>query len=116
MYMKRILAYLGMAAIFAGNAASQAPTAGNATNGKAVFLKQGCYRCHGTDGQGGAGPKLAPHTIPAAALIAYVRKPSGQMPGYASAYVSDAELNDIRAYLASIPEPPKVKDIPLLNQ
>jgi len=25
-------------------------------------------------------------------------------------------LTDIRAYLASIPDPPAVKDIPLLNQ
>jgi ubiquinol-cytochrome c reductase cytochrome c subunit len=49
-------------------------------------------------------------------LIAYVRQPKGQMPPYTSKVVSDAELADIRAYLASIPEPPPAKYIPLLNQ
>jgi hypothetical protein len=50
------------------------------------------------------------------ALIAYVRKPSGSVPPYVSKVVSNAELADIRAYLASIPEPSAVKSIPLLNQ
>jgi len=30
--------------------------------------------------------------------------------------MSDAEVADVRAFLATIPEPPAVKDIPLLNQ
>jgi len=38
------------------------------------------------------------------------------MPPYVSKVLSNAELADIRAYLASIPEPPPVKSIPLLNQ
>lgn len=46
---------------------------------------------------------------------AYVRKPSGGMPPYTSKVMSDAELADVRAYLVSIPEPPAVKDIPLLK-
>jgi mono/diheme cytochrome c family protein len=88
---------------------------GNADNGRKVFMKQMCYRCHGTDGQGGAGPRLAPKPISADALIKYVRKPTGQMPPYTN-QVTDQELADIRAYLATIPAPPPVKDIPLLNQ
>ena len=99
---------------FAVGAFAQAP-AGNAENGKKLFMKQGCFRCHGTDGQGGAGPRLAPKPLATAALIQYVRKPAGQMPPYTN-QVSDAELTDIRAYLAAIPAPPAVKDIPLLNQ
>jgi mono/diheme cytochrome c family protein len=88
-----------------------------ATNGKKLFSKYGCYECHGTQGQGTtAGARLAPKPIASAALIAYVRRPSGQMPPYTSKVVSDAELADIRAYLASIPEPPPAKSIPLLNQ
>ena len=42
--------------------------------------------------------------------------PKGQMPPYTAKVVSDAELGDIRAYLATIPEPPPAKSILLLNQ
>jgi mono/diheme cytochrome c family protein len=90
---------------------------GNADNGKRLFTKFGCYECHGYQGQGGgAGAKLAPKPISATALIAYVRHPSGSMPPYTIKVASDAELTDIRAYLASVPAPPPLKSIPLLNQ
>ena len=90
---------------------------GNADNGKKLFTKYGCYECHGYLGQGGgAGAKLAPNPISATRLITYVRHPTGQMPPYTAKVVTDAELNDIRAYLASVPAPPPVKSIPLLNQ
>jgi mono/diheme cytochrome c family protein len=36
------------------------------------------------------------------------------MPPYKN-QVSDAELTDVRAYLATVAAPPPVKDIPLLN-
>jgi len=90
---------------------------GQASNGKNLFIKYGCYECHGTQGQGTtAGARLAPKPLVLAALIAYVRQPKGQMPPYTAKVISDAELADIRAYLASIPEPPPAKNIPLLNQ
>jgi len=93
--------------------------AGNAENGKRLFLKNGCYECHGTVGQGAQAnplaPKLAPRPIALAAFIAYVRKPAGAMPPYVSKVMSDAELADVRGYLATIPEPPPVKSIALLN-
>jgi hypothetical protein len=38
------------------------------------------------------------------------------MPPYTSKVASDADLTDIRAYLATVPAPPAAKDIPLLNQ
>jgi mono/diheme cytochrome c family protein len=89
----------------------------SAEKGKKLFSKYGCYECHGTLGQGtSAGARLAPKPIALAALIAYVRGPKGQMPPYTAKVVSDAELADIRAYLASIPEPPPATSIPLLNQ
>ena len=91
--------------------------AGNAENGKRQFVKLGCYTCHGYQGQGGgAGAKLAPHPISATALIAYVRHPAGTMPPFTKKVVSDEDLTDIQAYLASVPAPPPAKDIPLLNQ
>ena len=87
----------------------------NPANGKALFLKQQCSNCHGTDGQGGAGARLAPNPLPVAAMQKYVRNPTGAMPPYTN-QVSDADIADIRAYLATVPAPPAVKDIPLLNR
>jgi len=92
---------------------AHAQTAGNADNGKRLFLRNGCYECHGTVAQGGTGPRLAPRPLAATALAAYIRKPGPGMPPYSEKVLTDAEAADIRAYLASIAEPPK--DIPLLK-
>jgi ubiquinol-cytochrome c reductase cytochrome c subunit len=89
---------------------------GNADTGKQLFMKHGCYECHGTVGQGGTGPHLAPRPLAVAALTAYIRKPGGGMPPYSAKVLPDAEAADIRAYLATIPESPAAKSIPLLNQ
>lgn len=89
----------------------------DAAHGKTLFVKDGCYQCHGYQGQGGAaGARLAPKPIVLIALTAYVRHPTGQMPPYTSKVLSDADLADIHAYLSSIPAPPPAKSIPLLNQ
>jgi mono/diheme cytochrome c family protein len=89
----------------------------NTENGKRLWVKDNCYSCHGFDGHGGAGAKLAPKPIAAAAFIAFVRHPSASsMPTFSPKVVPDADLRDMWAYLNSIPAPPSVKDIPLLNQ
>ena len=98
-----------------GRQAPNAAPAGNAERGKATFMRVGCYECHGTVGQGGTGPRLAPNPRTVESLTAYVRKPAG-MPAYSAKVLPDAELADIRAYLASVPAPPPVASIPLLNQ
>jgi ubiquinol-cytochrome c reductase cytochrome c subunit len=85
---------------------------GDAAKGKALYAKNGCYECHGTVGQGGTGPRIAPRT----ASLAYIRKPAGQMPPYTAKVMPDAELADVQAYLMSIPAPPAAKSIPILNQ
>lgn len=111
----KILAPLAATALLAAQNAG-APS-GNAAKGKAIFMKNGCYSCHGYDGHGGVAPKLAPRPIPAVAFIAIVRHPPpSAMPTYSPKVMSDAELMDVWAYLKSIPEPPPVKNIPLLNQ
>jgi mono/diheme cytochrome c family protein len=89
---------------------------GNAANGKRLYLKDGCYECHGYAGQGGAGARLAPRVLATANFIKYVRHPAGAMPPYTNKVASDQELSDIRAYLATMPEPPALKSIPILNQ
>jgi len=58
---------------------------------------------------------MAPKPLPADAIAGYIRDPSGEMPPYTSKVVSDADVRDIYAYLATIPEPPAVGAIPELR-
>jgi mono/diheme cytochrome c family protein len=98
---------------------SEAAPAGNAETGKKIFTKDGCYECHGREGQGaaqGAGPRIGPLQLSFEAFTKYVHQPSGQMPPYTSKVISDQELADIFAYLQSRPKATPSKDIPLLNQ
>jgi mono/diheme cytochrome c family protein len=90
---------------------------GNSQNGKKLFTSEGCYECHGHQAEGTSvgGPRLAPNPIPFAALVKYVRHPTGQMPPYTSKVVSDAELADVYAFLQSLPQPPKADSIPALK-
>ena len=89
----------------------------NADSGKKLYTSYGCYECHGREGQGSpySGARLAPKPIELRAFIAYVRQPAGQMPPYTAKVASDADLADIRAFLSSVPQPPPVKSIPLLD-
>jgi mono/diheme cytochrome c family protein len=93
-----------------------AQTNGTAENGKRLFLRDGCWECHGYAGQGGRdGARIASTVLNAQALIRYVRRPSGSMPAYIDKIITDQELTDIWAYLKTLPGPKPVKDIPLLN-
>ena len=90
---------------------------GDIENGKKLWTKDNCYSCHGFDGHGGAGPKLAPKPIAAAAFIAIVRRPpASTMPAFTAKVVSDSDLRDMWAYLNSMPATTAIKDIPLLSQ
>jgi mono/diheme cytochrome c family protein len=92
------------------------PPVGNAANGKTVFMRAGCFECHDTQGQGGAGtgPRLAPNPIAYSAFSHQCRQPVNQMPPYTSKVVSDAELADIYAYLQSVPNPPAASSLSML--
>src|SRR5579862_8054878 len=97
--------------------AACAALAQNAENGKRLFVRDGCYECHGYAGQGTiAGARLAPPVLNAQGIIRYIRKPAGAMPAFTDKVLTDQEVNDIYAYLKTIPAPKPVKDIPLLNQ
>jgi mono/diheme cytochrome c family protein len=90
---------------------------GNAENGKKIFNKNGCYECHGREGQGSTmtGPRIAPDPVPFDVLSSYLRKPTGEMPPYTAKVISDQELADIYAFLQSRPHPPTAKASPLLK-
>ena len=106
----------GRAAGSSSAASTQAAPTGNAANGKKVFSNDGCYECHGYEGQGGsAGAKLAPRPIAFTAFVNYVRRPTNQMPPYTAKVLSDQELADVYAFLLSIPPAPAARSIPELN-
>ena len=104
------------------HAQSSKATRPSAANGKAVFMRVGCYTCHGTVGQGGAGARLAPNAMPLPAMQVWVRggtpgwSIARGMPAFPTSVLSDSELADVQAYLASLPPPPKPDDIALLRQ
>ena len=110
--------YFALAALAAGLILAQgAALAASAENGKQVFMRAGCWQCHGTMGQGGvAGPKLAPDPLPFDALASFVRSTNRAMPPYREEVLSDADLADLYAYLQSIPKAPDPKSIRLLNR
>ena len=91
----------------------------SAENGKIAFVKNGCWQCHGFEGQGSVetsgGRVIANTQLIFEAFKAYVRNPGGAMPPFHVEMLSDSDLADIYAYLESRPKPEPVKDIPLLN-
>ena len=110
------MAALVLADIARAQAVGNAQT-GNAENGKRLFLRDGCYECHGYAGQGSRdGARLASTSLNVQGVIRYVRRPTGAMPAFTDKVISDQELTDIYAYLKTLPGPKAVKDIPLLNQ
>ena len=106
-----------LTAVLSLSGVAPAQLTGNAENGKKLFLRDGCWQCHGYAGQGGRdGARLAATALNAQGLIRYVRRPSGAMPAFIEKVATDQELTDIYAYLKSMPVPKPAKDIPLLNQ
>src|ERR1700735_2206873 len=78
---------------------------GDPANGKKLFLRDGCYECHGYGGQGGAaGARIAVIGLNAQRLLRYVRAPGGQMPAYTDKVITDQELTDVWAFLQSLPK------------
>lgn len=114
---------VGLAAVAAGLVLAPvmgqgSALAADAARGKILFTqKYGCFECHGTQGQGSpvTGPRLAPNPIPYDTLSSFIRTSNGPMPPFRQAILPDADLQDIYAYLQSIPPAPDYKTIPLLN-
>jgi mono/diheme cytochrome c family protein len=107
---------IGLAALAAGLVLGQASAlAASAEKGKSEFVQHGCWQCHGYQGQGGVGPKLAPNPIPFDTLSNFVRTTSRQMPPFSKQILSDEDLADIYAYLQSVPKSPDPGSIPLLS-
>jgi mono/diheme cytochrome c family protein len=99
--------------------AEPSASATNTTRGERLYKDYGCYECHGLQGQGSVstgGARLGPPRIPLSAFVSYIRQPTGAMPPYTSKAVSDEDASEIYNFLKSIPPPPPLKSISLLNQ
>ena len=89
--------------LIAGPVASQ--SVGDAAHGKAIFMRDNCYTCHGTTGGGGGalgGPRLSHAGLTPNAILNELRHPRAAMPAYSDKVLSDAEAADIVAYIQSL--------------
>lgn len=109
-----------------GSAPAAAAPPGDAKHGFAVWQAEGCYECHGFQGQGNGrrgvgggggdvGPSIAPKPPAYALFIKQLRTPREVMPPYSANILSDRDASDIYAYLSSIPATKDPATIPLLN-
>jgi mono/diheme cytochrome c family protein len=80
----------------------QVVDAGDQTRGEEVYA-QNCAACHGQDGGGGSGPRLAGQQAytNADVVVEQVRNGGGGMPAFADR-LSDQELSDVSAYVTKV--------------
>lgn len=93
-------------------------TADEVERGRQLYMRNGCFTCHGTVGQGGersGAPKLAPEPHPYEAFRMLVRTPREAMPRYDVKYVSEEDLQAMHGYLRSIARGPAAQDIAVLR-
>jgi mono/diheme cytochrome c family protein len=68
-------------------------------------LENDCKLCHGIQGEGGFAKPLAGHQLTSTQFIAAVRNGPGMMPAFvADKNLNDQQLNQVYAYLASLPK------------
>ena len=105
---------LSLAALFAAGCVALLPSsafAADATRGHEIYVRVGCWQCHGYGGQGaGTGPKLGPNPLPVEVIREKIRVPGDRMPPYREAVLSDEEIADIHAYLETLPPPSNLED------
>ena len=106
--------------------APTSPVSGNAANGKTLYYANGCYACHGYNGETGARPFVGRwgNLATEQGFIAFLRGrvnvaplvPSTSMPNFSEASLSDLKAKDIYAYIRTFKSSaPELKDIPTLN-
>jgi ubiquinol-cytochrome c reductase cytochrome c subunit len=120
MHMRLVCTFLLPVALMtlAGGSLNTA-LAADAEKGKAAFIQHGCWQCHDFAGEGSIatsnGRVIARTQLPLDAFKSFVRTTDGQMPPYRPEVLSDDDLDNIYAYLQSLPQPKAASDIPLLN-
>ena len=76
---------------------------GRGVLGKQLWAQKPCQGCHGANAEGGIGPTLAGTTLPFDRVLRQVRRGGGPMPAFAPESISDQELQNIYAWLQSLP-------------
>jgi mono/diheme cytochrome c family protein len=103
--------------------ATQPPSPGVATTptlpgapepavGQQLWPEKPCISCHGAQAEGNVGPKLAGTPLTFDEVLLRVRTGKGVMPAFTTAQISDAELQNIYAWLESLAPPPTVEPSP----
>ncbi len=102
-----------------GIARAQETPAGDAAEGKRLYLADGCFTCHGRSGQGGAlngpAPILAKTAMPFDGFKGQLRQPINDMPAYSEIVMSDKQIADIYAFLQTLPGPLPTKDMAIFK-
>ena len=102
------------------------PVTGNAATGKGLYFTNGCYACHGYNGETGARPFVGRwgNLATEQGFIMFLRgranvapvPPSTSMPNFGEGSLSDRQAKDIYAYIRTFKSSaPELKDIPTLN-
>jgi mono/diheme cytochrome c family protein len=119
----KILAFAAILSAVAGAAYAQ-----DAAKGKSLYYDNTCYGCHGFNGQTGARNLVgtnSPILASPEAFITFLRGranfapmiPSTAMPTFPASAISDAQAQDIYAYIKTFKlDAPEVKDIPAYAQ
>jgi mono/diheme cytochrome c family protein len=104
------------------------PVTGNAVNGKALYYNNGCYGCHGFNGETGARAFVGNWTSNLASEENFLRflraranvappAPSTSMPNFPENSVSDKQAKDIYAYIRTFKSnAPPLQNISTLNE
>ncbi|WP_027893095.1 c-type cytochrome [Calidithermus chliarophilus] len=71
-----------------------------ATRGEALFMRY-CHQCH-PNGAAGLGPSLNDKPLPGFLIALQVRVGLGAMPAFGRDLISDAELDELVAYVQAL--------------
>jgi mono/diheme cytochrome c family protein len=77
----------------------------DAETGRQVWQTKECIDCHGDNAEGDRGPTLAGTGLTVDAVLLQVRTGKGRMPAFTADEVSDVEVQQIYAWLRSLPRP-----------
>jgi hypothetical protein len=81
------------------------PEAPDSAVGFQVWQQKTCFSCHGTNAEGGIGPKIAGTGLSFDQVLLQVRTGAASMPAFSEEQISDLELRHIYAWLRSLAPP-----------
>jgi mono/diheme cytochrome c family protein len=103
-YLRKFMAMTVLVLAISGAMASIA-LAQDPANGQVIWEEQsGCKNCHGDNGEGKWAGPLAGTENTVDEWIAQVRNPRRAMPAFSAEQISDEQIADVQAYLASLPK------------